>query len=72
MLLNSVVELLIKKRNPLYCQDDDEQFVVATNQTRVQASKSSAKIILDDHQTGYLAVVPPDIERDLVSYFFFD
>jgi len=42
--------------------------VVATNQTRVQASKSSAKIILDDHQTGYLAVVPPDIDRDLMKY----
>ena len=40
---------------------------VMTNQTSVQASKSSAKIILDDHQMGYLAVVPPDIEKDLVS-----
>ena len=37
------------------------------NLTRVQASKSSAKIILDDQQTGNLAVVPPDVERDLVS-----
>ena len=40
---------------------------IPNNLTRVQASKSSAKIILDDQQTGYLAVVPPDVERDLVS-----
>ena len=36
--------------------------------TRVQASQG--KIILDDHQTGYLAVVPPDLEGDLVSVFW--
>jgi len=63
----SLTSLAVRRRK----QDDDErseQSVVATNLTRVQASKSSAKIILDDHQTGYLAVVPPDIERDLMKY----
>ena len=66
----SVTSLAVVERNVTSSgsMDRSVQQVPTNNLTRVQASKSSSKIILDDQQTGYLAVVPPDVERDLVCY----